>query len=65
MKIIDVKWFSGNSSVGIVKVEDDYDGVKYYIGSPPPFGTEQQDIHWITDWGSTFPLTTGDHLFSN
>lgn len=65
-KIIDVKWFCGRTMVGIVKVEDEYDGIKYYIASPPgeaKGNNEQEDIQFIADWGSTFPKDVGDLLF--
>ena len=65
--IKDVLWFCGRSNVGIVQVEDEWDGIKYYIGSPPmseysPW-SEEQDKGWIADWGSTFPKSVGDVLF--
>lgn len=63
MKILDVKWFCGSSNVGIVKVFDDYDGIKYYIGSPPMIVSEEVDSQWIADWGSTFPYEAGNVLF--
>ena len=67
MKILDVLWFCGRTNVGIVRVEDEYDGIKYYIGSPPDAGTmrssEEEDIQFIADWGSTFPKHAGDVLF--
>jgi hypothetical protein len=52
--------------VGIVQVEDQYDGIKYYIASPPGEAkghNEQEDIDFIADWGSTFPKQAGDLLF--
>jgi hypothetical protein len=63
----DVLWFSGRSTVGIVRVDDPYDGIKYYIGAPPhseysPW-SEEQDKQWIADWGSRFPTNVGDILF--
>lgn len=64
MKILGVMWFCGRSNVGIVKVFDDYDGMKFYIGSPP-FGSEEEDKQWIADWGSTFPLEVGMKLFGD
>lgn len=67
MKILDVMWFCGRSNVGIVRVEDEYDGIRYYIGSPPmrehsPNG-EEDDKVWIASWGSSFPRGAGDRLF--
>ena len=65
--MIEVLWFCGRSNVGIVKVIDEWDGVKYYIGSPPFMEyaphNEDADKQWIADWGSTFPKNVGDILF--
>lgn len=65
--IEDVMWFCGRSNVGIVQVNDRYDGLKYYIGSPPfdEYGpnAEVRDMQWIAEWGSTFPKAVGDMLF--
>jgi hypothetical protein len=67
MKIHDVLWFCGRSNVGIVRVEDEWDGIKYYIGAPPYIehspNSEDYDREWIADWGSTFPKEVGDILF--
>lgn len=67
MKILDVRWFCGRTNVGIVRVEDEYDRIKYYIASPPDANTmrssEEEDIQFIADWGSTFPKEAGDVLF--
>jgi hypothetical protein len=62
MKILDVYWFHGG---GIVRVETDYDGIKYYINSFGPRGSsdEKTDMQHIADWGSTFPTDAGDVLF--
>jgi hypothetical protein len=62
MKILDTYWFSGG---GIVRVETDYDGVKYYIGTWGPHGGEDEDTdaRYISDWGNTFPKDAGDVLF--
>jgi len=62
-----VIWFNARSCVGLVRVSDIYDGVKYYIGSPPDAGTmrssEEEDVQWIADWGAKFPREIGDKLF--
>ena len=67
MKILDVKWYcAGHGNAGIVMVEDEHDGIKYYIGSCPGEArghNEQEDIQWIADWGSSFPIDAGDVLF--
>lgn len=63
MKILDVIWFSGTNCVGIVKVEDEYDGIKYYISAVNGLN-EEADMQRIADWGATFPKETGDFLFA-
>jgi hypothetical protein len=62
MEILDVMWFCGRTNVGIVKVNDEYDGIKYYIGSVMGF-REEDDKKFIAEWGSTFPKDAGDLLF--
>ncbi len=65
MKILNVRWFNG---IGIVQVEDPYEGIKYYIKQLDEdlelFGTEEQGAKSIADWGSRFPNVAGDALFS-
>ena len=63
MKILDVRWFSGTSCVGIVQVEDPYDGIKYYVSSCTGMDEEIDKEH-IAAWGATFPKEVGDILFS-
>ena len=63
MKILDVRWFCGRSNVGIVRVEDPYDGIKYYISSVTIPDTEESDSQFIADWGMTFPTDAGNKLF--
>ena len=62
MKILDVRWFAGHACVGVVRVEDEYDGVKYYIGVGEGH-VEEADMQHIASWGSTFPNDAGDVLF--
>lgn len=65
-RVKDVMWFCGRTNVGIVQVEDPYEGLKYYIASPPgeaKGNNEQEDIDFIAGWGSTFPKDAGDKLF--
>jgi hypothetical protein len=62
MKILDVRWFNG---VGIVRVEDEYEGIKYYIKDTyfSKGRTEREDTQFVADCGSTFPNDAGDVLF--
>lgn len=60
MKILDVKWFN---DIGIVRVEDEYEGIKYYIGCVPSDFMEEESKQHIADWGNRFPVDAGDVLF--
>ena len=62
MEILDVKWFCGRTNVGIVMVDDEYGGIKYYIASVSG-ANEEIDKKFIADWGSTFPNPAGEALF--
>ena len=64
MQVIDVRWFYGRTQVGIVQVNEPYEGIKYYIASPPGEAKGyNEDIQFIAEWGSTFPKDVGDVLF--
>jgi hypothetical protein len=60
--MLGVMWFSGRTSVGVVRVIDEYEGIKYYIAAVSGLD-EQVDTQFIMDWGSTFPKDAGDKLF--
>lgn len=67
MKILETYWFNGG---GIVRVLDDYEGIKYYIRGTAGddqdtriAASEKDDAQYIADWGSTFPKAAGDALF--
>ena len=62
MKILDVRWFCGRSGVGIVRVEDEYDGIKYYIAGIEGYD-EKQDMQFIANYGTPFPEDAGNVLF--
>ncbi len=62
MKVLDVRWFSGQSCVGIVRCDVPYEGIKYYIG-PAMGGNEEIDKEHISAWGARFPDNIGDMLF--
>jgi len=62
MKILDVRWFTANGCVGIVKVYDEYDGERYYVGIAQ--GSDPNaDAEYIASWGALFPKSAGDKLF--
>ena len=62
MKILDVRWFTANGCVGIVKVLDNSDEERYYIGVAQG-SDEQADAAYIASWGASFPKGAGDKLF--
>ena len=62
MKLLEARWFSGTSCVGIVKCQTDQNVIKYYIGAANGVA-ETWDAEQIMKWGSTFPVDAGDLLF--
>jgi len=63
MKILDKTWFTNRDGcTGIVRVETDYDGIKYFIGHAHG-DDEDYDAEYVAEWGSTFPTYAGDALF--
>ena len=62
MKILDTLWYI---NCGIVRVEDEYEGIKYYIRGiqNTEWSTPEKDSQLVADWGSTFPKEVGDVLF--
>ena len=60
MRVLDCRWFN---DVGIVRVDNDYDGVRYYIKAVTSPTTAAQDARMIAEWGSIFPTAVGDMLF--
>lgn len=62
MKILGVRWM--NSVIGVLKVDIEYDGVKYLIGVGKGL-SEDDDIQYIADYGSTFPPEAGRALFND
>lgn len=62
MQVLDVIWFSGTSTVGLVQVMDEYDGIKYYIGAVSGMD-EKVDTEYVAAWGARFPKNVGDILF--
>lgn len=62
MKILDTYWFNNG---GVVRVQTDHDGIKYFIRSIDSGRneSEQEDAQLIADYGNTFPSDAGDVLF--
>ena len=50
MVILESVWYG---KIGIVKVQTEYQGVKYYIGNGNGF-SQDEDEKLIAEWGSTF-----------
>ena len=63
MKILDVRWFTGRDTVGVVKVETEFDGIKYYIGVGKGLD-EQSDMQYICDWGARLNEFVGQVMFA-
>ena len=63
MKVLDVRWFSGTSCVGIVRCEVPYEGIRYYVGAATGMD-EKVDTEHIAAWGARFPNNVGDILFN-
>ena len=64
MNILDSTWFTaaGGAVIGVVMVEDDIDGIQYFIG--PAIGRDQTvDETWIAEHGARFPALAGMALF--
>jgi len=72
MKILSVRWFCGNTNVGIVQVISDEEvptyrqtgdaDYRYLIGGVSGLD-EKQDMQHIADWGMSFDKDAGDVLF--
>ena len=57
-------WFTNrDGTIGIVKVDDDFFGIKYYIGTTHAGYSEEADAQHIVAWGTRFPKDAGDALF--
>lgn len=64
MTITDAIWYCGTTNVGIVKVLDKYDGIKYYIAAVEG-KDEEVDRQFVASWGSTFDPAAGKILFGD
>ena len=61
-KITNAIWFSGRRGlVGVVEVDDQYDGLVYYIGIAPGKNEEDDKLE-IAAWGSSFPKAAAQTL---
>jgi len=63
LKLVDIRWFSGRDTIGVVLVEDmTMHYVKAYIGVGQG-NNEQADAEHIAQWGSKIPQTMAESLF--
>jgi len=64
MKILDSIWFTqmGGKLIGIVKVDVEYEGIKYYIGTCDGVDKKIDEKH-ITETGAKFPKEAAEVLF--
>ncbi len=63
MKLLDIRWFNGQTLTGIARTVDEYEGIKYYIAGIEHSSTPKADAQFVADWGSTFPKDAGNALF--
>lgn len=62
-EVIDWMWFTNAKGiVGIVKMNDEHDGIIYRIGVVDGF-MEKMDVQQVVAWGARFPKAAGDELF--
>lgn len=69
MKILESTWFTpmGGDIIGIVKIETEYSGIKFYIGTikkwPGEGGLDKEiDEKIIAETGAKFPFDAGEKL---
>ena len=62
MKVLGVIWFSGASTVGLVRCDVPYEGINYYIGAATGMD-EHIDKEYIAAYGARFPKEVGDIMF--
>jgi len=63
MKTLAYRWFTGRDCVGIVLCEDEITKEKKaYIGGVVGLN-EADDIEYIKDWGTSFPVNVAEKLF--
>jgi hypothetical protein len=63
MKVLDILWFTNMfGCVGIAKVDDEYEGIKYFISQVQGWDVDI-DTKRVMEWGSVFPKDAGDVLF--
>jgi hypothetical protein len=62
-EVIDWTWYTTNKgTVGIVKMQDENEGVIYRISAVDGF-MEKMDVLQVVAWGAKFAKAAGDALF--
>ena len=62
-EVLDWTWFTTSKGiVGIVKMNDEHDGIIYRISTVDGF-MEQMDVMQGVAWGAKFPKAAGEALF--
>lgn len=62
-EVIDWMWFTSSKGlVGIVKMNDEHEGIVYRIGVVDGF-MEKMDVMQVVAWGAKFPKAAGLALF--
>jgi len=63
MKVLEAYWFTpmGGHTIGIVKVETEFSGIKFYIGNAPGIEMDS-DAKEISERGAKFPYGAGLQL---
>lgn len=62
-EVLDWTWFNTNKgTVGIVKMQDEHNGIIYRIGAVDGF-MEKMDVLQLVAWGAKFPKAAGDAIF--
>lgn len=63
IKITHTSWFTNSQgTTGIVRVQTEDEGIKYYIGRAVGMNADQ-DASYIAEYGASFPKCAGDALF--
>ena len=54
INIIDMRWFKGKGTVGVILVKGKYTGYRAYLGVGLDIN-EDYDAHFIVQWGNKLP----------
>ena len=48
MKLLDIRWFNGQTLIGVARTEDEWEGIKYYIRAIPNSTTPIEDAQLLS-----------------